>query len=123
MKLSKAYHKDEPAPAEDASPKQMVQTAAAQSQPNQPPAEVTKPAADEKEDKIMGAAIEIDSAVSKLIENTPDYQSGNDASQEQTKVFNKRPHYDDEDEPTSPRPKFNFDDLQFGSNYDTGRIK
>ena len=71
----------------------------------------------------MGAAIEIDSAVSKLIENTPDYQSGKDASQEQTKVFNKRPQYDDEDEPTSPRPKFNFDDLQFGSNYDTGRIK
>jgi cell division initiation protein len=94
-----------------------------ESQPEQPVESAQSQRADDKEDAIMGAAIEIDSAVSKLIENTPDYHTDSDDTQDQTKVFKKRPHYDDEDEPTSPRPKFNFDDLQFGSNYDTGRIQ
>ena len=78
---------------------------------------------DKREQDIMGAAMEIDSVVSKLVENTPDYKAADEGTPaDKTKVFQGGLKYDDEDEPTSPRPKFNFDDLQFGSNYDTGRI-
>jgi hypothetical protein len=85
------------------------------------------PAAPEsREDSIMDAAKEIDSAVAKLTGGTPDPAPAPAAQEERksdTKIFPSKIHYDDEDEPTSPRPKFNFDDLQFGSKYDTGRIK
>lgn len=38
-----------------------------------------------------------------------------------TKLFKKLSNEEiwDDDEPTSPRPKFNFNDLKFGANYDT----
>jgi cell division initiation protein len=95
------------------------------------PAAEPQPAADaeeEKEDKIMDAAMAIDSAVSKMYEDDDTPASPNSASAEDadasapTRTFRTKKKgeidWEDEGEPTSPRPKFNFDDLKFGSNYD-----
>ena len=82
-------------------------------------------AAPTREEKIVDAAKQIDSVVAKMLkdekkeEPTPIADTIDDEG-EPTRLFrmkNELSDWSDEDEPTSPRPKFNFDDLKFGSNY------
>lgn len=87
-----------------------------------------------KEDKIVDAAKEIDSFVSNLLSDDPEPESllSNTTKQESissdpfgdetepTKLYRvKNNDADDaeDDESPTPRPKFDFDNLQFGSNY------
>jgi cell division initiation protein len=97
--------------------------------------EVEAPAVDPaeaREEKIMDAAKAINESVSKIVGDEPQPKAEEKAEEpaaepaqnpdedEPTKVF-KSPggvDWDDDDEPTSPRPKFNFENLQFGDNYD-----
>ena len=86
--------------------------------------EVIEPAPT-REEKIVNAAKQIDSVVAKLLkddkeEEAPQIADAADDEGEPTKLFHIKTEFSDwsdEDEPTSPRPKFNFDDLKFGSNY------
>jgi len=101
-----------------------------------------------QEDEISGVAAQIGSAVERLTganappqvlspaptpiyDDTPAYDNVREPEPEQE----PEPIYDDEDEPTkpfrikgwddddsvTPRPKFDFDDLKFGSNFDKKR--
>lgn len=102
----------------------------------QPELPVEEPApAPTREEIVMDAAVEISKAVSKAVEDEiedepaeapaepeppaeePAEEPAEPEDQIPTKRFKPKPGWDDEDEPTSPRPKFNFDDLQFGINY------
>ncbi len=68
----------------------------------------------EAEEELENTIRGIDEAVEKALENTPDempVQAVDDVENA------PRPEWTEEDEYTTPRPKFNFDDLQFGSNY------
>ena len=100
-------------------------------------------AASKKEEKIQNTVREIDNYVTKMMSDVPDAEKNGTAASSQasdavsdaaseenkgeaakpaapaedpdaTKIF---PRWDDDDEPTSPRPKFNIDDLKFGTNY------
>lgn len=71
---------------------------------------------EKKENEIISTAHEIDSRVSSIVSDTKGT----------VKDDGKRPfrttaapgvNWSDDDEPTSPRPKFDFSDLKFGSNY------
>ncbi len=79
---------------------------------------------EEREEKIMDAAKAIDQSVSKIVGQEPasaPAEGSGEEAEEPTRVF-KSPggvDWDDDDEPTSPRPKFNFENLQFGENYKT----
>ena len=47
----------------------------------------------------------------------------NSPDPDETKRFRRKSSgidWDDDDEPTSPRPKFDFSDLKFGKNFDVG---
>ena len=84
----------------------------------------------DKDDEIDDTAKQIDLNVTNLLSDEP--SSGEEAAapaasvqsdsgeSEPTKLFTKikdGPEDPDDDEPTSPRPKFDFENLQFGSNY------
>jgi len=79
-----------------------------------------------QEEIIVDTAMEIDKNVSKLLYEQNDFQQDSDDDSEyddfseSTKLFRMKTDdvdWSDDDEPTSPRPKFNFDNLQFGTNY------
>ena len=78
--------------------------------------------AQEREEEIIDTAIEINNTVSKMTadEAEPMKAAENISDDDEpTRMFTLKPlPYDDDDEPTSPRPKFDFDNLQFGNNYD-----
>ena len=59
----------------------------------------------------MDAVHDIDSAMAKITEEEAP------AAAEETNAEAAAPVYNDEDEYTSPRPKFDFDNLRFGTNY------
>ena len=103
----KAPAKTEPAPAPAPAPK----AAAAQEKK-----------AGKSEQEIVDTAREIDAYVSKMLDGEPAPSAKTrDDDDDQTRVFRVKgddTDWSDEDEPTSPRPKFDFDDLKFGSNYD-----
>lgn len=66
----------------------------------------------DRETEIMDAVHDINSAMAKITdEETPA------AAEASAKEPEKAPVYDDEGEYTSPRPKFDFDNLRFGSNF------
>lgn len=62
-----------------------------------------------REAEIMDAVHDIDSAMAKITEE--------EAPAEKTPAEAAAPVYNDEDEYTSPRPKFDFDNLRFGTNF------
>lgn len=76
------------------------------------------PVIDEKEEEIVDAAKEINKSISDLFKDEP--APADSDAEEPTIMFRTKDtsvDWSDDDEPTSPRPKFNFNDLQFGSNY------
>ena len=72
-------------------------------------------------DEITETARQIDSALSNLSEPEPEIDSFKPrfTDSDTENVFRMTREYDkpDEDESTSPRPKFDFNNLKFGSNY------
>ena len=78
-----------------------------------------------REEKIVSTARQIDSAVGKIVaseepeepqQQKPVYRD----EAEPTKMYrgkNAEVNWDDDDEPTSPRPKFDFENLKFGVNF------
>ena len=82
------------------------------------PVEEPAPAVDEKEEEIVDTAKEINQNVFDLFKDEP--APADSEVDEPTIMFSTKDtsvNWSDDDEPTSPRPKFNFDDLQFGANY------
>lgn len=76
-----------------------------------------------EEQRISDTAKDIEDSLSKLADEPAG--GGNESVTDfDTKPFaplkteQKEVNWDDVDEPTSPRPKFDFANLQFGSNYD-----
>lgn len=82
-----------------AMPAAPVEEAPAQSEPS-------------REETISDAVKEIDSFVSNMLQN----ESAYDDDSAPTRKF-EPVAADDDDEPVTPRPKFDFSDLQFGANY------
>ena len=77
------------------------------------PAEVVEtPAVPDREEEIMDAAVQINEAVTKITEGETDEEP---AAAEEI-VAEEKPQYDDEGEYTI-RPKFDFDNLRFGTNF------
>lgn len=87
-----------------------------------------EPAEPTREEKIVSAAREINDAVGKIVagdkahddDGVPTKRFEKKTEEEPTKLFDiapKEAEYDDEDEFTSPRPKFDFDNLKFGVNF------
>ena len=86
-----------------------------------------EPAAEPKGDAALETAKEIDAFVSNMLKDDPEpekaegeeAESGDEA--EPTRRFRSKDDgdidWDDEGEPTSPKPKFDFSDLRFGANY------
>ena len=78
---------------------------------------------EKKEAAIVDTAKEIDEVVSKMLESDPEPagQTKPSDSTDDTKMFRTKNDngidWSDDDEYTSPRPKFDFNDLKFGSNY------
>jgi cell division initiation protein len=76
-----------------------------------------------RESRIAGAAEEIGAAVGRLVEepaaNEPQGPPAYDDEGEPTRLFKAKMQEDgdEEDEDFTPRPKFDFNDLQFGKNY------
>ena len=70
-------------------------------------------------DDVADTAKQIDDALSNMAEDDSDPFASLLNDDEQTKLFQPKNEFDkpDDDEPTSPRPKFNFNNLKFGSNY------
>lgn len=86
--------------------------------PVQEPAPEEVPVDDAKEEEIIDTAKEINQSVFELFKDEPAPEG--EEVDEPTIMFRTKDttvNWSDDDEPTSPRPKFNFDDLQFGSNY------
>lgn len=82
--------------------------------------------AEQKEAEIMSTAEEIGSNVSKFFEDDVggfDEPAApiHDDEGEPTRFYRRKNEptvdFDEDDEPVSPRPKFDFDNLKFGSNY------
>jgi cell division initiation protein len=75
-----------------------------------------KPAAT---DEIGDTAKQIDDAIFNMADDDSDPFASLLKDDEPTKLFRPRQDDDkpDDDEPTSPRPKFDFNNLKFGSNY------
>jgi len=98
----------------------------------QPQPELEKPSpapgedAAAKEGEILDTAKQIDEVVSKLVaeedaeDNKPDADGKYDDEGRPTKLFRpvKTTDEEEDDEPLTPRPKFDFKDLKFGKNYD-----
>ena len=77
------------------------------------PAEVVEtPAVPDREEEIMDAAVQINEAVTKITEEDGEAEP---AAAEEI-VAEEKPKYDDEGEYTI-RPKFDFDNLRFGTNF------
>ena len=77
------------------------------------PAEVVEtPAVPDREEEIMDAAVQINEAVTKITEEENEAEP---AAAEEI-AAEEKPKYDDEDEYTI-RPKFDFDNLRFGTNF------
>ncbi|NLA87538.1 MAG: hypothetical protein GX847_09745, partial [Clostridiales bacterium] len=78
----------------------------------------TEPVPEETDD-IEKTASQIDDALFNMPEDDSDPFASLLDDDEQTKLFRPKNEFDkpDDDEPTSPRPKFDFDNLKFGSNY------
>lgn len=72
-----------------------------------------------EEDEISDTARQIDSAVFNITESDTDPLTPLFKDEETAKLFRPRRDNDkpDDNEPTSPRPKFDFNNLKFGSNY------
>lgn len=73
-----------------------------------------------REEEIIDAAKEINKNVSDLLRDDPTPSGVPEDEDEPTVIYRTKDtsvNWADDDEPTSPRPKFNFDDLQFGANY------
>jgi cell division initiation protein len=70
-------------------------------------------------DDVASTAEQIDDALFNLAEDDSDPFASLLNDEEQTKLFRPKNEFDkpDDDEPTSPRPKFDFNNLKFGSNY------
>ena len=97
------------------------QAAASAAPKAKPKAKPPKPAPPTREEVIMQSAAEIDGAMEKMTSSFADVS--------QPAQTTAPPAYDDEGEPTkhynipddedslTPRPKFDFDDLKFGSNF------
>ena len=95
-----------------------VSAPAPEAAPAEVPAEEPAPEADAKEEEIVDTAKEINQSVFELFKDEP-APAGEEAD-EPTIMFRTKDttvDWSDDDEPTSTRPKFNFDDLQFGANY------
>lgn len=78
-----------------------------------------------KENEILNTAQQIDENVSNMLNaDTQVYQkfenSDNTGNNKKFRRKNSDIDWDDDDEPTSPRPKFDFTDLKFGKNFDIG---
>jgi len=90
-----------------------------------PEPEPVPPPSPTREEKIVSAARQIDDAVERIVASeTPARGAArriDDADEaEPTKAFRPKTaevDWDDEDEPTSPRPRFDFDNLKFGVNF------
>ena len=89
------------------------------------PAEEAAPAAS-RADEVDAAAKEIDEFMSRMLadddgDDDMEIVPQEEVREEPVKQTKLGRHggidWDDEDEPTSPRPKFDFSNLQFGSNY------
>ena len=77
------------------------------------PAEVVEtPAVPDREEEIMDAAVQINEAVTKITEEDGEAEP---AAAEEI-AAEEKPKYDDEGEYTI-RPKFDFDNLRFGTNF------
>ncbi len=83
-------------------------------------------AAISEEERITDTAKIIEDSLSKIVQETISSESAEEVPVEDNS-FDTKPFapitakdidWDDVDEPTSPRPKFNFSDLKFGSNFD-----
>ena len=92
-----------------------------------PEIEPETPAPISDEERISETAKDIENSISKIVETAiteePEAQPAAQAGEFDTKPFSpvqKPIDFADNDEPTSPRPKFDFSNLQFGSNYDKG---
>lgn len=93
----------------------------------EPDPELPPPPAPTREEKIVSAARQIDAAVEKIVaseEPSPppksEPKSEPEDEGEPTKQFRTKKagvDWSDDDEPTSPRPKFDFDNLKFGVNF------
>jgi cell division initiation protein len=89
------------------------------------PATASEPAAEaseepEAEDEVSAAAKEIDDAIFKMTDAEADPFTPLFKDEDTAKLFRPKREtekLDDVDEPTSPRPKFDFNNLKFGSNY------
>lgn len=95
----------------------------AENQPEQKPEQApaaSEPVIDRHEEEIVDTAKEINKNISDLLRDDPMPAGSAEVTDEPTVVFRTKDtsvNWADDDEPTSPRPKFNFDDLQFGANY------
>ncbi|MBR7081466.1 MAG: DivIVA domain-containing protein [Oscillospiraceae bacterium] len=93
--------------------------------PEKPEAEPEKePSPEDKaasrENEIVDAAKEINKNVSDLLRDDPMPADAPEDEGEPTVIYRTKDtsvNWADDDEPTSPRPKFNFEDLRFGDNY------
>ena len=81
------------------------------------PAQKKEAPAPTKEEKIMDAVQDIDNAVSKITDSEADEAAGNTAPEAKAEPAAKKFSDEDERDYTSPRPKFDFDNLRFGTNY------
>ena len=76
------------------------------------------------EERINETARDIENSISKLVDNAiaeePEAQQAGEFDTKPFSPIQKPIDFADNDEPTSPRPKFDFSNLQFGSNYDKG---
>lgn len=122
-KLEELNYKPESKPAQAARPaKPAAQTAktAAPAAGKEAAAPSSDDDAKRREQEIVDTAREIDKAVSGMTRDdavpTGSAPVTDDTIQFRTK--DKTVDWADDDEPTSPRPKFDFDDLKFGANYD-----
>lgn len=73
-----------------------------------------KAAKEAKEAEILDTAKQIDANMSTMLNTAPKVSSDNSRKRRKGKEID----WDDDDEPTSPRPKFDFSDLKFGKNFD-----
>lgn len=81
----------------------------------QEPEKAPEQIAAEKEEEILDTASQIDAAVSKIVSQEEEPKKFDDEG-EPTRLFKIADHDDDEEDVT-PRPRFDFKDLQFGKNY------
>ena len=73
-----------------------------------------------REEEILDTAEQIDSYVSQILADEPEPSAPAAPAQEETRKFRKKTadvDWSDDDEYTSPRPKFDFENLQFGAEF------